>query len=114
MKSRVAAVNAAFFVRRAALWLGLMFLVLFLFGAMSAANGQGKCSTKQNVETWLSEKYGEKVVATGKSEDGLLKFQLWRNSQTQSFTWVTIFPNGLHCIIATGFKWKAKNPGQGI
>ena len=68
------------------------------------AQAQTKCTTRTNMVTELTEKYGEVNQGVGiQSAQQLI--EVWSSKKTGSWTIIASHANGMSCIMATGHNW---------
>jgi hypothetical protein len=77
-------------------------IFVFVLAAQTAwASLFPNCDTLANVRALLEGKYGEEIVAQGISTKGRL-VMWYGNRETESWSVVTVIPNGLACLNANG------------
>jgi hypothetical protein len=65
------------------------------------------CGTYQVLSTMLGDRFGERPASTGLADDGKL-VQLFASPAAETWTMVTIEPDGRTCVVSTGRHWQAK------
>ena len=74
--------------------------------SVSAAYGQGNnCGPAPLIEQHLQEGYGEHVAGMGLAQGQIVAFYV--NPETGTWTFVTVAPNGIACLRASGDSWGA-------
>ena len=74
---------------------------------VSPAFGQS-CGNFQAAHNNLAEKYGEAPVGEGLTHDGAA-LRVYANPETGTWTVLTIHPNGVACVRASGEDWQARD-----
>lgn len=69
--------------------------------AREAAAGPALCSSYEAHAVYLSSRYGEFPIFTGKMDDGLV-FRIFANGRSGSWTMLVIRADGLACVQAAG------------
>ena len=68
------------------------------------------CSSPDVLPGLLARDYGESVAGQGIADGALL--QLWRNTETGSWTILLVLPDGAACALAGGEDWIVADPPQ--
>jgi hypothetical protein len=78
-------------------------LILATLCTLSAwpALAQGNCTTRTALTVALATSYSEAPVIMGITSTGAV-LELWANAETGSWTVLTVTPDGVACIRATG------------
>ena len=84
-------------------------LVFGLAAAGPPALAQTTCIDHDHLAKTLAAKHGEEVVGRGLQSATQL-FEVWRSSDTGSWTIVMLRPDGIACIMASGFAWTTPEP----
>lgn len=69
------------------------------------------CAARATMAQILAETFGEKPVATGLSEGGLV-VEVWATADGDTWTITTAKPGGLVCYAIGGKGWTAAAPGK--
>jgi len=97
------------------LWAAPVVLALALEGLPAAAQAPAFCAERRAIAEKLDEGYGEKPVAVGLAEGGLV-IEVFA-SGTGTFTILLTRPDGVSCVAAAGEGWEslpAHGPGRPI
>lgn len=88
---------------------GWILVVLLLSTSMisSVAAAQHLCPLRSDVTAHLKEKYNERQIATGVSEDGGKVLEVWVSPTGGTWTILVTSTDGLSCMAASGRNWSA-------
>lgn len=89
------------FIATASVLLGIVTMSL-------PAHAQAQCSTRVNLVTQLTEKYGEVSQGVG-LQNASRVIEVWSSKKTGSWTIIASRADGMSCILATGRNW-TENP----
>ncbi len=98
---------------------GLAFsaLATFALGAQGTANAQEAagpapqpCHKYQELAAALGKRYGEAPVSLGLQNNGHA-LQVFASSEGDSWTVLSIAPDGTGCIVAAGHHWQSRKAG---
>ncbi|GBD43456.1 hypothetical protein HRbin40_00929 [bacterium HR40] len=77
--------------------------------AVPAAVARLPCATREALGTMLMERFGERPIAYGLADNGYL-LELFTSAGGDSWTLVSIAPNGRACLVAAGRGWIGRPP----
>lgn len=92
--------------------------VLAITASPALAQQQPCAPSRADMAKILSDgKYHELPVVKGVAAEGRLRFELWANETTGTWTATLQQPNGMTCVVASGDSlapWVAEIEGQGL
>ncbi len=93
------------------MWKRLISLSLTFGLAATAppAVAQTSCAPHDVVSARLVEQYGEEKIGAG-LQSGARLFEVWRSEETGSWTILALGPDGIACVMASGFAWTDQQP----
>lgn len=77
-------------------------LVVLTFAPVAA---QANCSSREDMEAFLSDRYGEAPVSRGLASGGRTLHEMWVNPETGTWTAVLTMTDGRACIAMSGTDW---------
>lgn len=81
-----------------------IFLIGLAFLIAGPAAAENACGHHDAIAGALNAKYGESMAAQGLQSSTRL-FEVWRSTESGSWTILVVLPNGLACVMATGVAW---------
>ena len=84
-------------------------LAIFLLTACPAFAQGAPCAPAAQVESLLTEKYGEDRVITGRAGEAG-QFTVWANPATGTWTLALLRPDGMLCLTGSGDQFAAAEP----
>lgn len=85
--------------------------VIVILAAPARAQ-QYPCGPRQTLIETLTQRHGERVVATGLAATGAF-VEVLASSDGKTWTVLVVMPSGLACIKAVGTDWETKEPKYG-
>ena len=70
------------------------------------------CSGYQRIRAELSERYAEEPVSLGLQSNGHL-LQVFASAEGNTWTIVSLAPDGMACVVAAGASWEELMPAAG-
>lgn len=86
-------------------------LCVLAASATTALAAQEKCAQRADVQRVLSGQYGEKPVAIGIADGGLL-LEVWTHPDGRTWTLTLARPDGLTCLLLAGRNLVIEPPGE--
>lgn len=85
-------------------------LAAALAAILSVSTAQAQtCAPRQNVESALTERYGEQVVGRALDSNNQV-MEVWASEETGTWTITITRPNGLTCLVASGTAYDGMRP----
>lgn len=97
------------------MWKRLISLSLTFGIAATAppALAQESCNKHAVVADRLETLFGETVIGRGLQSEVSL-FEIWRSTETGTWTILRLNPDGVACVMATGFAWTDAKPKPSV
>jgi hypothetical protein len=81
-----------------------------VFAATTATNAQSPpCGPREALATALEQGFGEQRLSHGVLDSGAL-LELWAAQDGSTWTLLTVRPDGIACVVATGNSWAMPTP----
>lgn len=93
------------------MWKRLICLA-FVFGLAATAppaSAQTSCAPHELIKKRLVSDYRESLIGRG-LQSSMRLFEVWRSSEDGNWTILMLKPDGVACIMATGFAWTDELP----
>lgn len=89
-------------------WAAALAITVFMWA--SEVFAQQGCRPLMQVASVLLSQYNETPESMGLTDDGQFMFQMWRNSESGSWTMIRIDGNAVACVVASGSDWQLIGP----